>query len=142
MKEVINPYIFPGIIHKRCLEGITPHRVVEAVCENYGISQIRLKEKNRSPLLTHARYTIWSILKEMGVSLKGSGIYTGGHDHTTVINGICRLTNLRNKNDREKTRYESIRNSILRVPFGEMFNTNQREIESTIELNVKIKSNQ
>lgn len=72
-----------------------PDSVINAVCDFYNIKSTQLKGERRDSIFVKPRQVCMFLLKEdVRLSLKEIGNLLGGRDHTTVIHGVDKITNL------------------------------------------------
>lgn len=68
---------------------LTPEGIQERVCEYYGFSSNRLREKTRKQEVVEARQVAMYLSKKYTKSsLKSIGLQFGGRDHSTVIHAV------------------------------------------------------
>lgn len=83
--------------------------VLDAVCRYYSIKKRALIGKARPKKITVPRQMLMYILRtEMQISLEEIGRIIGGRDHSTVIHGVDKITDLASHD-------ESIRGDIMRI---------------------------
>ena len=65
--------------------------VIDAVVHEFGFEdESDIWERTRVPYRCWARWIVWSLMCEIGLSAKQTGVRTG-RDHSSVLNGITRL---------------------------------------------------
>lgn len=71
-------------------EQVTPETIISSVALYYGIDVAKIQSKSRSRDILNPRYVAMYIMKEMieTITLEGIGLYFGGKDHSSVINGL------------------------------------------------------
>lgn len=85
----ISPYAIPGIIKTK---AVTRERIIEVVCEYFGITEKILKKKCRDGNLIFPRFIAMYLIRfETGTEFTQIGIMFGKH-HTTVIHA-CKSIN-------------------------------------------------
>lgn len=89
--------------------SIKPTEVVEKVASYYNLKLSQLKGIKRDKFLSLPRQIIYYLLNvEVGLSLVEIGEILGGRDHTTILHGVRKVTNLLSTD-------EKIRGDILGI---------------------------
>ncbi len=101
-----------GTISRR----LTPGTITSAVAEAFDISPSQLKGKQRKRNILIPRQVAISLLRELtSMSLKEIGAFFSGRDHSTVLNSIERIDELR-ENDPELNRtIEEIKRKLVSI---------------------------
>lgn len=75
---------------------IHPDDVIRAVCEYYSVKPTQLKGAKRDASLVRARQVCMYVLKEsLQITLVEIGNLLGGRDHTTIMHGVEKITQLK-----------------------------------------------
>ena len=83
---------------------LTPGNITSAVAENFNVSPGQLKGKQRKRSILVPRQVAMSLIRELtSMSLKEIGSFFSGRDHSTVLNSIDRIDELK-KQDPELER--------------------------------------
>lgn len=79
---------------------IKPNQVIEAVANFYNLKTSQLKSQTRMKNIAFPRQILMYLLRtELGIPLIEIGNILGGRDHSTIIHGIEKITNLLTKDD-------------------------------------------
>lgn len=77
----------------------SPDHVIDAVCEYFSISKRAMTGKARSKIVAHPRQILMYLLRnELSLPLEEIGRLLGGRDHTTIMHGVGKITNLSSSN--------------------------------------------
>lgn len=111
----MNYIVVPGIKEVFRIQSapkITPEYVIKHVCEYYGIQPEKLKTGNRSKELVDARHVVFYILRRnTNITLKEAGLLFN-RDHTTVIHGLEKLSDLMDTEPNTKAAVEFLESEI------------------------------
>lgn len=92
---------------------LQPTDVIDAVSKAFGVSDDRIKGRERSREVALPRQVAMYLLREEGrVSLPKIGEMIGGRDHTTVIYGCEKVNNLLETDDRLRRQVMQIREQL------------------------------
>lgn len=84
-------------------------RVCEIVCTFFALSPEQVKSKSRKHNLTFVRFMLCFLLVDrIGMARKDVGMFLGGRDHSTVINGINVFWEILNTEPKKKKQYDFI----------------------------------
>lgn len=99
--ELINSILGKTLIEKEGLSrNIHPKEVIEKVAEHYHIKVPQLKASTRVKEIVLPRQILMYLLRiEMKLPLEEVGEILGGRDHTTVMHGVDKITNLLRENE-------------------------------------------
>ncbi len=87
----------------------SPHETIKTVCSYYNIKQSLIKSAERTDRVAFCRQLIMYLLrKEMGMKLEEIAYLLKRKDHTTVIHGVDKITNLLIKDPSIKTEVDRI----------------------------------
>lgn len=88
---------------------ITPHRVLDAVADAYGITAGDLYSPSRLRRYAYPRFVAMVLLYQPGTgrSTVWVGKQVGGRDHTTVLHGIAKAKLLMAESAEYRNRYEA-----------------------------------
>lgn len=74
---------------------IKPEAVIQAVAEYFNLKLVNLKSAKRDKSLAVPRQILYYILRsELNVPLTDIGEYLGGRDHTTILHGVRKISNM------------------------------------------------
>jgi chromosomal replication initiator protein len=89
--------------------SVEPQAVVNAVAAFYDLKLSALKSEKRDKYLSVPRQIVYYILRnELGIPLMDIGALLGGRDHTTIMHGVRKISDLLSTN-------EKIREDILGI---------------------------
>lgn len=92
---------------------ITPQLIIEVVSEHFGITVDQIMSKSRSSNVTKPRQIAMYLCKNMtGHTLDSIGQLLGKRDHSTIINGIKKVTDEMSADTEFKQTVETIRKKI------------------------------
>ena len=78
----------------------TPEQVIDAICSHYSINRRALLGKGRSRMVARPRQVLMYFLRvEYNFPLEEVGRLVGGRDHSTVIHGVDKITQLASENE-------------------------------------------
>jgi len=76
--------------------SIHPDDIIRAVCDFYNVKPTQLKGVKRDAGIVRARQVCMFLLKEdLHITLADIGNMLGGRDHTTIMHGVEKITNLK-----------------------------------------------
>lgn len=92
--DLITSILGKGIDEKKVVKS-TPDHIIDAICSHYSIGKRALLGKGRARLAARPRQILMYILRtELNLPLEEVGRLVGGRDHSTVIHGVDKITNL------------------------------------------------
>ena len=106
------------LILKDPISSISPHiisdiDVVSAVSKHFGVSQDQLRSKSRQKMTVLSRQVAMYLLREeTDLSLSAIGKLLGGRDHSTVLHGHEKVSNLLENDTNFKNTLLSIKDSL------------------------------
>jgi chromosomal replication initiator protein len=102
-----------NIISPNKQREITPQLIIEIVSEHFNISTDQMIARNRSRNISWPRQIAMYLCKNMtSISLDTIGSLLGGRDHSTIINGINKVTEEYEHNENSKNLIETIKKKI------------------------------
>lgn len=102
-----------NIISPNKQREITPQLIIEIVSEHFNISTDQMIARNRSRNISWPRQIAMYLCKNMtSISLDTIGSLLGGRDHSTIINGINKVTEEYEHNEASKNLIETIKKKI------------------------------
>jgi|SRR6478752_2867138 len=91
---------------------ITPDKIINTVCDHFSMNEQQLKGSCRDKELVHARHLIFYFLRKYtSISLKRAG-QLFNRDHTTVIHGLDKLSDLMDTEPEVKAEVEMLGSMI------------------------------
>lgn len=91
---------------------ITPEKIIQVVCDHFGLNADHLKSSCRDKELVHARHVIFYFLrKHTSISLKNAGRIFN-RDHTTVLHGLDKLSDIMDTEPAVKAEVEMLGSMI------------------------------
>lgn len=109
--QVIETALEDLIPHKK---DIHPEDVITLVAENFGVTEENILSRDRSQQVVIPRQVIMYLLREeTNLSLPQIGELLGGRDHTTVMHGCEKITNLLERDDRLRSKVISVREKVF-----------------------------
>ena len=101
-----------GTISRR----LTPGTITSAVAEVFDISPGQLKGKQRKRNILVPRQVAISLIRELtSMSLKDIGAFFSGRDHSTVLNSIERIQELRESDHELDRKIEEIKRKLVSI---------------------------
>ncbi|MBN2586527.1 MAG: chromosomal replication initiator protein DnaA [Candidatus Fermentibacteraceae bacterium] len=95
---------------------LTPGTITSAVAEVFDISPGQLKGKQRKRNILVPRQVAISLIRELtSMSLKDIGAFFSGRDHSTVLNSIERIQELRESDPELNRRIEEIKRKLVSI---------------------------
>ena len=96
--ELITSLIGKGVGDTLAPKQTSPSDVIDAVCKHYSVSRRAIMGKARSRIIARPRQVLMYLLRtELGLPLEEVGRLVG-RDHSTVIHGVDKITELRAEN--------------------------------------------
>lgn len=93
--------------------NIPPSEVVEKVASYYNLKLSQLKGNKRDRILALPRQILYYILKvEIGIPLVEIGNMLGGRDHTTILHGVRKISELVSTDEHIRKDILGIKNSL------------------------------
>lgn len=87
----------------------TPDHIIDVICSHYSIGKRALLGKGRSRMMSFPRQMLMYIIRtELNLPLEEVGRLVGGRDHSTVIHGVDKVTQLASSDN-------VVREDILRI---------------------------
>jgi chromosomal replication initiator protein len=94
--------------------GVTHDRIIDAVCEQFGVARERLLSADRSREVALPRQVAMFLMRqEARCSLPQIGLAVGGRDHTTVLYGCEKIGNLLETDDNLRRDVFAVRERLL-----------------------------
>lgn len=98
-----------GILKKT----INTHDIVTCVCNHFSVSKKLLAGRGRKKILVVPRHILMYLLRtELNLPLEEIGKILGGRDHTTIMHGVERVSNLLSSNERVRGDILGIKNRL------------------------------
>lgn len=95
------------------LPVVTIDQIKRAVCRHFKVSKMDLISERRTQNLTIPRFTSFYLCKELTPkSLPEIGRQHGNRDHSTILHGIRRMTELINTHEQWRRVVDEVRNKI------------------------------
>lgn len=96
---------------------VDPEEVIRTVAQNFGITVDSIRGRSRSRQVALPRQIAMYLLRvESNISLPQIGEYLGGRDHTTVMYGCEKITNLLEQDHRIRQQVVGIRDQLYEQP--------------------------
>ncbi|MBI4137392.1 chromosomal replication initiator protein DnaA [Candidatus Roizmanbacteria bacterium] len=94
-------------------KNIRPEKIVELFAVHFDLRPEHITGKSRKKQIAEPRQLLMYLLRhELGISLSEIGRLLGGRDHTTVMHGIEKITNLLPKKERIREDLSQVRRLI------------------------------
>jgi len=75
--------------------NVSPEKMIDVICGHYSIGRRALLGKTRSRMIARPRQILMYLLRtELGLPLEEVGRLVGGRDHSTVLHGVDKITQL------------------------------------------------
>ncbi len=95
---------------------LTPGNIASVVAENFEVSPSQLKGKQRKRNILLPRQVAMSLMRELtSMSLKDIGSFFSGRDHSTVLNSIDRIEELKEKEPELERKIEDIKRKLISI---------------------------
>ena len=92
--DLVSSLLGKGIEEHKLIKA-TPEHIIDAICSHYSIGKRALLGKGRSRMMAHPRQVLMYILRtELNLPLEEVGRLVGGRDHSTVIHGVDKITQM------------------------------------------------
>ena len=92
---------------------ITPQLIIEVVSEHFQISMNQIISKARNSDIVRPRHIAMYLCKNMtDATMESIGVLLGNRDHTTVINGVKKITKEYDNNENTRILIETIKKKI------------------------------
>src|SRR3990172_215499 len=93
---------------------ILPEEILKAVAGFYNLKISQLKGDKRDKVYSFPRQILYYLLRpEAGVNLKDIGEFLGGRDHTTILHGIRKISNLLSTDNNLRGDVMGIKNELF-----------------------------
>lgn len=110
-EEALKDYIFPNAPKK-----ITPELIIQIVSEHFNVSQEDICSKKRSADIVYPRQIVMYLCRELdGTSLQAVGKLLGDRDHSTVIHGSNKITDLIKTDERTRNTIDILKKKLSPV---------------------------
>ena len=94
----------------------TSEDVIKAVCEHFSITQDQIKGKQRRKNFLIPRQIVMYVLREeTSMSLSAIGKVLGNRDHSTVLHGCLKISELIHSDDNIKKQIFNIKDTLLEI---------------------------
>lgn len=108
----MNYFLMPGLKYCEAFD-MNPMKILETVCAHFELSIQVLISKTRKREIVVARMISFHFMRNHAhLTLKATGEYFGGLDHTTVRFGIKTIENLRAYNEKIDLDIKQISNKL------------------------------
>ncbi|NOQ21232.1 MAG: chromosomal replication initiator protein DnaA [Candidatus Aegiribacteria sp.] len=95
---------------------LTPGNIASIVAEGFDVSPSQLKGKQRKRSVLVPRQVAMSLIRELtSMSLMEIGSFFSGRDHSTVLNSIDRIKDLKEKDPELERKIEEIRRKLVSI---------------------------
>jgi chromosomal replication initiator protein len=95
---------------------LTPGNIASVVAESFDVSPSQLKGKQRKRNILVPRQVAMSLIRELtSLSLKDIGSFFSGRDHSTVLNSIDRIEELKKNEPDLDRKIEEIRRKLVSI---------------------------
>jgi chromosomal replication initiator protein len=95
---------------------LTPGNIASVVAESFDVSPNLLKGKQRKRNILLPRQVAMSLIRELtSMSLKDIGAFFSGRDHSTVLNSIDRIEELKEKEPELERKIEEIKRKLVSI---------------------------
>lgn len=92
----------------------SPEEIIKAVADHYNLKIGELKGSKRDKVYAGPRQILYYLLRvESGINLVDIGEMLGGRDHTTIIHGVRKITNLLSTNEVIRGDIMGIKNQLF-----------------------------
>jgi chromosomal replication initiator protein len=96
---------------------VQPQQIISVVAETYGVSMDRMLGRERSRQVALPRQIAMHLLREeANISLPQIGEYLGGRDHTTIMYGCDKITDLLERDDKLRRQVIGIKEKLYGQP--------------------------
>lgn len=100
----LNQDLVRELLGKKALSGTTsriePKAALQAVCNYYSIKVVDLKGSKRKREVARPRQVLmWILRNECNLTLEEIGLFLGGRDHSTVIHGVEKISQMYNSSE-------------------------------------------
>ncbi|OGG06998.1 hypothetical protein A3D05_02290 [Candidatus Gottesmanbacteria bacterium RIFCSPHIGHO2_02_FULL_40_24] len=93
---------------------VLPEEILKAVAGFYNLKISQLKGDKRDKVYSFPRQILYYLLRtEAGVNLKDIGEFLGGRDHTTILHGIRKISNLLSTDNNLRGDVMGIKNELF-----------------------------
>lgn len=76
-------------------KNVSPEDMIDVVCGHYSIGRRAILGKTRSRMIARPRQVLMYLLRtELGLPLEEVGRLVGGRDHSTILHGVDKITEL------------------------------------------------
>src|SRR5690606_12578702 len=76
-------------------KNVSPEDMIDKVCGHYSIGRRAMLGKTRSRMVARPRQVLMYLLRtELGLPLEEVGRLVGGRDHSTILHGVDKITEL------------------------------------------------
>lgn len=84
-----------GVTDEIRKKNVSPEKMIDVVCGHYSIGRRAILGKTRSRMVARPRQILMYMLRtELGLPLEEVGRLVGGRDHSTVLHGVDKITQL------------------------------------------------
>ncbi len=92
--DLVNSLLGRGIKDEKEIKA-TPEQVIDAICSYYSIGRRPLLGKSRARIFARPRQILMYLLRiEYNLPLEEVGRLTGGRDHSTVLHGVDKISQM------------------------------------------------
>jgi len=100
----------------RLKKQIKPKQIMEMVAEYYNLKITQLKSPTRLKNVALPRQVLMYLLRtELGIPLMEVGSFLGGRDHSTIIHGVDKITNLLSINEDLRVDISEIKQRLNKI---------------------------
>lgn len=110
VKMVLGKTVKETLDHKR----VEPPKIIDAVAAYFGLKLSQLKGEKRDRSFSLPRQMLYYLLRtEANVPFEEIGNLLGGRDHTTVLHGVRKISELISINEKIRVDIEGIKEKVL-----------------------------
>lgn len=113
-EELVKNILGKTALNQQQANHIAPQQAINAVAAYFNLTLSQLKGARRDKYLSRPRQILYYLMRiELGIPLMNIGDLLGGRDHSTVLHGVRKISNLLSTDDKIREDLLGIKNKLM-----------------------------
>ncbi len=113
-EELVKNILGKTVKNQLEVNHVAPQQAINAVASYFNLTLSQLKGTRRDKYLSRPRQILYYVMRiELGIPLMNIGDLLGGRDHSTVLHGVRKISNLLSTDEKIREDLLGIKNKIM-----------------------------
>ncbi len=113
-EELVKNVLGKTVKNQLEVNHVAPQQAINAVASYFNLTLSQLKGARRDKYLSRPRQILYYVMRvELGIPLMNIGDLLGGRDHSTVLHGVRKISNLLSTDEKIREDLLGIKNKIM-----------------------------